>query len=85
MTVAMNINLDGDGALAHLNPDQVEEASELDVLLLDKGMSSGRPSVTLHIAMPDGERHVVVQTSARLFCAAARAILARHPDLFEGD
>ena len=85
--IAMSVNLNGDGALAHVR--RVEEASEIEVLLLDGGMSSGHPSVTIHITLPAGvgetaksERHIVAQTSARLFCTAAKMIEARHPDLY---
>ena len=81
--VAMSVNMNGDGALAHLKPDQVEEATDIEVLVLDGGMSKGHPSVTLHITL--GDRHIIAQTSARLFCTAAQMILARYPDLFEGD
>jgi hypothetical protein len=78
--VAMSVNMNGDGALAHLKP---EEATDIEVLVLDGGMSKGHPSVTLHITL--GDRHIIAQTSARLFCTAARMIMARYPDLFEGD
>lgn len=78
--IALKINLNGDGALSHI--DRVEEATDIEVLLLDGGMEGGKPSVTIHITL-DG-RHIVAQTSARLFCTAAKMIEARHPDLFEG-
>jgi hypothetical protein len=54
------------------------------VAVLDGGMKSGRPSVAIRLDLPDG-RTVVAETSARLFCVAARAIMAKHPELFEGD
>ena len=51
--------------------------------VLDKGMGSGRPSVALRIEVEG--KPVIAQTSARLFCTAARAIMVKYPDLFEGD
>jgi len=59
------------------------DAPPIGVAVLDGGMSGGRPSVTLRVDLPDG-RVVLAETSARLFCAAARMIMAKHPDLFEG-
>ena len=47
-------------------------------------LNRGRPSVALRIDLPDG-RHVIAETSARLFCSAARSIMARYPNLFDGD
>lgn len=85
--IAMAVNLDGDGALQGL---RVTEADAVEVLVLDGGTDSGRPSVTLHLVLKGGvgetakqERHIIAQTSARLFCTAARMIMAKYPDLFE--
>jgi hypothetical protein len=52
--------------------------------VLDGGMASGQPSVALRCDLEDG-RTVIIQTSARLFCSAARAIATRYPKLFEGE
>ena len=93
---AMTIKLDGDNAwpelqhrkrTAHgLGLDQLlwlgNEAAPIQVTVLDVGMASGRPSVAIRFDLPDGST-VVSETSARLFCTAARAIMARHPNLFE--
>lgn len=85
--LALSINLEGDGALRDL---RLTEAHAVEVLVLDGGMSSGKPSVTIHITLPGGigptaksERHIIAQTSARLFCTAAKMIEAKFPDLFE--
>jgi hypothetical protein len=64
----------------HLSND----ALPIQVALLDKGMTSGRPSVTIRIDLPDG-RVVLAETSLRLFVAAGRGFAARYPDLFVGD
>lgn len=84
----IDLILDGDGCWPDLPQRDVihlgNSAPPIGVALLSKGMSSGRPSVSLRIDLPDGKL-VIAETSARLFCTAARVIMARHPDLFEGD
>jgi len=77
--LALKINMEGDGALKGVG--HIEEATDIEALVLDGGMGSGKPSVTIHITM-DG-RHIIAQTSARLFCTAAKMIEAKYPDLFE--
>jgi len=86
--IAMSVNLNGDGALEGIPIHQ--EASAIEVILLEGGTESGRPSVTIHMTLGAGvgptaksERHIIGQTSARLFCTAARMIMAKHPDLFD--
>jgi hypothetical protein len=69
-----------DKPIVHLAND----APPIAVAVLDGGMASGKPSLTLRLDLPDG-RTVLAETSARLFCSAARAIMAKYPDLFEGD
>lgn len=59
------------------------DAPPIQVAVLEGGLQSGRPSVALRIDLPDG-RTVVAETTARLFCSAAKAIMAKYPDLFEG-
>ena len=82
---ALTIKLNGDGAWPELRDHHViEPAKPIEVAVLEMGMSSGRPSVAIRIDLPDGQV-VVAQTSARLFCAAGRAIAAKYPGLFEGD
>jgi hypothetical protein len=66
--------------LVHLG----EGAKPLQVAILDGGMSTGRPSISIRADLPDGTI-VIAETSARLFCGAARMILAKYPNLFEGD
>jgi hypothetical protein len=70
-----------DGArVVHLGPG----AQPIRVAVLDEGMQSGRPSVAIRLDLHDGTI-IIAETSARLFCAAGRAIVAKYPDLFEGD
>jgi hypothetical protein len=61
-----------------------EGSPPITVACLEDGMSSGQPSVMLRVDLPNGAV-VIAETSARLFCTAARMIMARHPDLFDGD
>jgi hypothetical protein len=60
------------------------EGTGVQIVCLDKGMASGRPSIGLRIDLPDGSA-VFAETSARLLCIVAKAIMARYPDLFEDD
>ena len=82
--------MDGDNCWPDLkdNLDKVihlaNDAPPLQVALLDKGMTSGRPSVMLRIDLPDG-RVVLAETSLRLFALACRAFASKYPDLFVGD
>jgi hypothetical protein len=57
-------------------------APAVQVAAIEGGMGSGKPSVAIRIDLPEG-RHVIAETSARLFCGAARAIMGRYPNLFE--
>lgn len=86
--ISMHIILDGEGVWPDLHDRPVihlaNDAPPIQVAVLDSGMSSGRPSVALRIELPDGTR-VLAETSARLFCSAARAIEGRFPDLFRDD
>ncbi len=81
----LNIVLDGDGAFKDVDRDKVihlgNDAPPITVAVLPGGMRSGLPSVMMCLELPDG-RTVMAETSARLFCSAARAILGRYPDLF---
>lgn len=60
------------------------DSGMMSVAVVDNGMSSGRPSITLRFELPDGST-VLAPTSARLFCSAARIVLGRYPDLFEDE
>lgn len=51
--------------------------------ILEGSTKEGRPTVALRLDLPDGSGVLVTQTTARLFCTAAKAIMARYPDLFE--
>lgn len=86
--LSLSVNLNGNGALAGVRIHQ--EASAIEVILLEGGTASGKPSVTIHMTLGAGvgdtaksERHVIGQTSARLFCTAAKMIEAKYPDLFD--
>ena len=88
MTTQLILHLDGEGAFPDVKHAKLihlgNGAQPIRVALLEHGMASGRPSVAIRLDLHDGTV-IVAETSARLFCAAGRAIVAKHPDLFEGD
>lgn len=60
----------------------------LEIAILDKGTASGAPSVMLRIPLPvlgyEGHGAVaIVQTTGRIWLAAAAAIVGRYPELVE--
>lgn len=75
----------GDGAFNAMIGDKkvlhLGNGTAINVAVLDKGMTSGLPSVAFGFPMPDGN-FLIAETSARLFCSAARAIMAKYQDLF---
>lgn len=74
---AMNLILHGDGAFNGRDPANIIHVqSAFDVVYLDGGMESGKPSVAFGLELPDGT-FVVAETSLALFVAAARAMQAR--------
>lgn len=86
--IVMNINFNGDNAWPEIRDKTIIHlgtgAPPIQVAVLDGGLRSGRPSVAIRIDLPDGQ-HVIAETTARLFCTAARAIMAKYPNLFDGD
>jgi hypothetical protein len=79
------IKLNGDNAWPDLQDKDVIHIADggppIQVAILDHGMTSGRPSVAIRIDIPDG-RTIIAETTARLFCNAAKAFMAKYPDLF---
>lgn len=67
--------------------EHVYSAEVFGVSIINEGTAQGRPSVFVRIDLGTGEhKHIVMaQTTARLFCGAAKAIMAKYPDLFEDD
>lgn len=82
--IDLKIIMDGDNAWPDLREKGFHKGLVSGVTILDKGMSSGRPSVAIRIELEDGSS-LIAQTSARLFCTAAKAFMEKYPDLFEGD
>ncbi len=68
----MDIILDGDGSL--IDVGRLEDGRLKKVLRLPRGMQGGRSSVALLIRTADG-RHILGQTSMRLFLTAAAAFI----------
>lgn len=81
--IGLTLILEGDNCWPDLKDKEfigIEEG--LQVAVLDGGMQGGRPSIAIRLELPDG-RPVIAQTSARLFCTAARGIMAKYPRLFD--
>jgi hypothetical protein len=86
--IGMTISLSGDNAWPDLQDKDIihlaNGAPPIQIAVLEGGLTSGRPSVAIRIDLPDGQT-LVAETTARLFCTAARAIQAKYPDLFKDD
>lgn len=80
----MDIILNGDGAFAKETGTitVADPTKPVKVAVLDRGMQSGAPSVSIFVTLPDGT-HVIAETSAKLFCSAARAFMAKYPHLLD--
>lgn len=61
---------------------KVVQGTPKGIAVIDGGTMSGHPSVAIRIDTPDGSV-ILGETTARLFCLAAKAIIAKYPDLFE--
>lgn len=83
---AIDLFLDGDNSWSDIQGKQIvwlgEGAKPIQVAVLKEGMNSGRPSIAIRIEPGDG-KVIVAETSARLFCSVAKAIMARYPTLFD--
>lgn len=86
MIPSINLELDGDNCWPDLNEKELinimESGIPLRIAVLDNGMASGHPSITLRIDLPDG-KVLLTQTSARVFCLVAKCIMDKYPDLFD--
>ena len=79
MPQIIHLNLDGDEAFKDLasKMDQVIHLTgPFTIAALERGMTSGAPSVALRFDLPDG-RVVIQETSVRSLLAAAATIQAR--------
>jgi hypothetical protein len=69
--------------LPHLKDKTIVHVeAPMEMAILEGGMVSGSPSVMLAVPMPDGTV-AIAQTSAKLFCTAARAIQAKYPTVLD--
>lgn len=82
----IDLRLDGDRAAEDLiEPgNQVHDVNGFRLAVLERGMTSGRPSVGVIVKLDSGDV-VVIQTSLRALYAAVAAIRARYGNLDEGD
>jgi len=82
----LSVILDGDNCWPDIRTRQQDvihlgnNAPPIQVACLTGGMTSGLPSVTFRIDLPDG-KVVLAETSLRLFQIAAAAITARFGDV----
>lgn len=78
----LSLNLNGDNAWPDLKDRPVHNYNEpIEMVLLDGGMASGKPSVAIRLDIDGGS--IIAQTSAALFVNAARLIEAKYPNLFD--
>lgn len=77
----LDLKLDGDGAWPDLADklDRVTRIEHAQITVLDRGMTSGKPSVTVRLDLPDGQI-ILYETSLALFLTTADAIRARYGD-----
>lgn len=60
----------------------VEPVGILQATVLEGGTQSGKPSVVFQFNLPDGTV-LLTQTTGRLMCNLARAILAKYPNIYD--
>lgn len=78
------INIEFVGKHDQVWPELAGEVGSIaGIAVLDGGTTTGRPSVAIRIDTDEGS--VIAHTTARLFCTAAKMIMAKYPDLFEGE
>lgn len=79
----LKVILEGDGCWPELiekfKKDKVIwlKDGNVSIAALSKGMTSGKPSISIRIDLPDG-KIVVAETSMRLFLSAAEAFKAKY-------
>lgn len=80
----MSVIFNGDNAWPDLRDKDFihlgNGAAPIQVAVLEMGMKSGRPSISIRIDLPDGQT-VIAEASARSFVLAARMINAKYPGL----
>lgn len=77
----MRIHIDGDGCWPDLDlgGKDIDAGEVTSIACLPNGMSSGKPSVSVLLTLPDGRR-VLAQTSLALLLTACGAFVAKHGD-----
>jgi len=76
--IKLEVILDGDGAWPDLaNKKIIRVTQGIQIAGLSRGMTSGAPSVSIRIDLPDG-RTVIAETSLKLFVGAAEALKAKY-------
>jgi hypothetical protein len=77
--IPLHIDVRGDGAWPELLQTGYIDGQWTHIAGLPQGTESGRESVSVRIALPDGTQ-VVAQTTLRLFLTAARLLAATYQE-----
>ena len=78
---SIDIILDGEGAFNDVPPEKFAHTQEeIRIAGLERGMTSGKPSVAIGVFLPHGGGCVLAETSLALFLMAADALKARFGD-----
>ena len=56
----------------------------VQIAVLDHHLLTGRPSIAIRLDLPDGST-VIAETTARMFVIAGRMVVAKYPNLFDGE
>jgi len=65
-----------------LRKKEVTLARPYGVMVCDNATVKGHPSVMIRIDL-DGDKTIMAETTARLFCITAKAIMAKYPRLLD--
>lgn len=71
----------GDGAFADVKPEKLGHTTlPIRICVLENGMQSGLPSVSIGVFLPNDGGCVIAETSLGLFLSAADALKAKYGD-----
>lgn len=80
--IGISLHLDGDGCWLDLPDKEIihlsNDATPISMAVLPNGMTSGKPSVTIRIDLPDSNQVVLIETSWALLYTTLKSIEARY-------
>lgn len=86
--ITIKVQLKSEGVpILDVKPESIVQGELKTFAILEKGMKSGKTSVSFHIELPDGT-NVIAQTSAAIFDGMAGALKGaelRFSDLQKGE